>query len=597
MAKAYSNTRIPVPAKPQGKPKAFSYLRFSTADQEQGDSIRRQLAVTHAYARDLGLELDEELRFQDKGVSAFRGKNAAEGELALFLEHVQAGKVPAGSWLLVESLDRISRDEILDALGVLTSIIRKGITVATVSNRQVFSKENVTANPMLLMMAIMGFATAHEESKKKSFRTQENWKSKRTRAAETGEAMTSRGPLWLRLNAQTNAWEPIPERVAVVQRIFEMYLSGVGSHAVAQALNAERVPVWGKTRDGGPGQVWHEGYVKRVLFSPLVIGTMQPSTWELTEEGVRVRRMLPPIPNYYPAVIDAETWKQAQALRREGGRAPRKDTPDADLRNLFSHLLKCGKCQHTASAVRKANRVTDRVYVVCNRARLKAGCEFRSVPYADLEAAFLRDFERLIAITPSGDDGIDSALASIESALEAIPERLENLTKAYSASGVQAVLDELMAVDAERERLEGERDALLWKQADTSGPVVANRIVALRNAVNAEQVDRRHVNACLRMLLSAIEVDAEQGIARLHWKHGGTSEAVFMPPGVDCRQEARRANAAKGRATLAANGIDPVIAMVKARAALAAKRAAAKAAKATNAASPEVTSASPAEAA
>src|SRR5437879_2330587 len=66
------------------KPKAYSYLRFSTPDQLKGDSQRRQLEAARSYAREQGLELDEELTFHDLGVTAFRGKNANVGMLARF---------------------------------------------------------------------------------------------------------------------------------------------------------------------------------------------------------------------------------------------------------------------------------------------------------------------------------------------------------------------------------------------------------------------------------------------------------------------------------------------------------------------------------
>jgi len=583
MAKVYRSIRsIPAPQKPQEKPKAYSYLRFSTPEQEEGDSIRRQISVTQAYAQELGLELDESLRFEDKGVSAFRGKNSAEGALATFREYVEAGKVPRGSYLMVESLDRISRDEILDAMDVLNGILRKGICVAVVNGRKVFSRQSVTANPFELMLAIMSFATAHEESAKKSYRSHENWKTKRARAAQTREAMTGKGPAWLKLNAQTGAWDLIPERVAVVQRIFRDFLSGIGSTRIARALNVENVPTWGNTRKGGEqGEFWHQSYIKKLLFSPLVIGTIEPSTWEVNEEtGEKVQRMLPPIPGYYPAVIDAETWKQAQAIRK-GSRVPRQDTPESHLGNLFAHLLRCSKCKSTASMVGKGSS-TGRAYVVCNRARRKDGCGYQSAPYARLEAAFLRDVERLIATCPagSGDTQTDTALEQMEAALESIPERLEALTKAYSATGVREILDEIIALDSERERLEGERDALLWKQSESAGPVVAKRLEALREALSAEHVDRRNVNARLRLLFAAVEVDGEQGVARFEWKHGGTSEVIFGMPGAVA--ETRRASAARARAALFSQGREAVLAnLAKARAVRAAKREAAKAAAAS----------------
>lgn len=41
-----------------GRPKAYSYVRFSTPEQELGDSQRRQIDKAAKYAQDHGLELD-----------------------------------------------------------------------------------------------------------------------------------------------------------------------------------------------------------------------------------------------------------------------------------------------------------------------------------------------------------------------------------------------------------------------------------------------------------------------------------------------------------------------------------------------------------
>ena len=101
------------------KPKAYSYLRFSTPEQQKGDSFRRQASMAESYALKKGLNLDSALTFHDLGVSAFKGANAETGRLADFLEAVRAGLVPQGSFLLVEALDRLSRLAPRKALRVL----------------------------------------------------------------------------------------------------------------------------------------------------------------------------------------------------------------------------------------------------------------------------------------------------------------------------------------------------------------------------------------------------------------------------------------------------------------------------------------------
>ena len=51
------------------RPKAYSYLRFSTPGQLEGDSLRRQTEAARAYAERHGLELSD-LSYRDLGKSA-----------------------------------------------------------------------------------------------------------------------------------------------------------------------------------------------------------------------------------------------------------------------------------------------------------------------------------------------------------------------------------------------------------------------------------------------------------------------------------------------------------------------------------------------
>jgi DNA invertase Pin-like site-specific DNA recombinase len=97
---------------------AYSYIRFSSDAQAKGDSFRRQTELSRAYCIQNDLSLDEHLNLKDLGVSAFRSKNL-ESNLGKFLEAIQTGYVKPGSFLIVESLDRLSRDNISTALKLL----------------------------------------------------------------------------------------------------------------------------------------------------------------------------------------------------------------------------------------------------------------------------------------------------------------------------------------------------------------------------------------------------------------------------------------------------------------------------------------------
>src|SRR5688572_21023023 len=95
--------------------RVFSYLRFSSPEQARGDSFRRQTEEPERWCRERGLELDDTLTLHDLGRSAFRGSHAEFGALRVFLDLVESGRVERGSILLVESLDRLSREAVLDA--------------------------------------------------------------------------------------------------------------------------------------------------------------------------------------------------------------------------------------------------------------------------------------------------------------------------------------------------------------------------------------------------------------------------------------------------------------------------------------------------
>lgn len=81
-------------------------------------------------------------------MSGFRGEHAQFGALAEFLRLVREKQIPTGSVLIVENLDRLSRDNLLDACSLFADIIRAGVTVTP---KGVRSRETV-ANDMTKLM-------------------------------------------------------------------------------------------------------------------------------------------------------------------------------------------------------------------------------------------------------------------------------------------------------------------------------------------------------------------------------------------------------------------------------------------------------------
>lgn len=215
-----TNTASPV------KPKAYSYIRMSTDGQLKGDSLRRQTAASQQYAAEHGLELAPPI--EDIGVSGFRGSNREFGNLARFLDQVERGLIERGSYLIVESLDRLSRQNVFQAFTLLGQIIQRGVKVVTLMDGQTYDEKSLAENQGQIFLALGSMLRAHEESRVKSKRIAATWVQKRSEAQT--KKLTAIVPAWLQLSADRKRIEVRPQRAAIVLEIFGLARDGYGAY-------------------------------------------------------------------------------------------------------------------------------------------------------------------------------------------------------------------------------------------------------------------------------------------------------------------------------------------------------------------------------
>ncbi|WP_334151553.1 recombinase family protein [Hyphomicrobium sp.] len=505
------------------KPRAYSYLRFSTPEQAHGDSRRRQADLAAQYAQEHGLELDDS-SYADLGISAYKGKNVEVGALRRFLEAVEDGVVPQGSFLLVENLDRLTRDHIVPAQSLFLQIISAGVTIVTLADRRSYSVESVNASPTDLIISLLSMMRAHEESAIKGRRVRAAWDAKRRKAAD--EPLTARGPGWLRLD-RTKAppkWVVLKDRARTVKRIFKMAAKGIGQHTIAHTLNSEGVPTFGR------GKVWHRSFVKKLLESAAVVGTLTPHTQSHDVTGRRVRTPGKQVPGYYPRIIDDELFNDVRAMRLEGRRQP---SPKGSRRptHMLAGLAQCGLCGASMTRVFKgAGPKGGKPKLVCSVAKVGAGCEYLGVNVEDVEQAIADSIGFLTGAAPAGDDHLDSELERLETLRMAIDDQLSNVADAIASGADSPTLRARMrALEAERELRSKEHDALLEKIAAVSRPSIEKRLATAHDLI-ARDADKAAINAALRQLLRAVVVDRKDGKLRFHWAHGGETELTFAWP-------------------------------------------------------------------
>lgn len=296
--------------------KAYSYIRFSTPEQMKGDSLRRQLEKSQVYAAEHELELDTTLNMRDLGVSAFRKANVEKGNLGAFIKAIEKGIVKPGSHLLVESLDRLSRAEVADALRIFLNIIEHGIVIVTLADNRVYSKESVNKNSVELIISIAVMMRSHDESLTKSVRRRASWQQAKKLASQSGKKITRKVPFWLSLPDKAGEFVIKPDEVAVVRQIFEWAKSGLGYLLISKKLNEQGIksPAGSTYSTERTERGWGTSSVAHVINSEAVIGNLIVDK-KSAEPTV--------IKGYYPVIIDESLYYAARPrpTRAKGGRA------------------------------------------------------------------------------------------------------------------------------------------------------------------------------------------------------------------------------------------------------------------------------------
>lgn len=287
-------------------PKAFGYIRFSSAKQVSSNSRQRQNEMIARWLEENPSYNLSDLKFEDLGRSGYHGEHAAKGGgWAKLLAAVEAGAITAGDVVLVEALDRTGRLETVDALHFLNPILRADVSVITLDDGNTYSRESLNGPQIYLLVAKI--QAAHGYSKILSERVKRSYEIRKQQARDGGPVKRA-VPLWLTTDGR------LKEHVAsYVKMAFELYVSGMGKISIARRLRASGVEEL-STCCGPTIDAW--------LQNRTVIGY-----WD-DIEGV------------YPPAVSRELFLQAQKRRKDVS-TPK---PSKTAKHLLVGLVKCGVC-------------------------------------------------------------------------------------------------------------------------------------------------------------------------------------------------------------------------------------------------------------
>jgi len=470
---------------------AIQYVRFSSKPQELGDSERRQVEAGRAWAAANGYQYRQMV---DRGLSAYHGDHLTKGLLGSFLVEVRARRVETGSVLIVEALDRLSRQKIVDALFLVLDILRHGVAIHDLFANKTYTAQEEIAG--LLQIALTSSA-GHGESSNKATRVREAWDGIR-KAAATGRPVTATIPYGYAIEGRVRSatgkitapgkFVVDEAKARVVRAIFRLTAEGWSQNGIARFLNGGRhsgaqerrysqqqrrrmpvpddlgfkVPVPAPARRMKKVPAWSQATIRFMLRNRSYLGEYQPCTGNVAR-GTRVPAG-DVIRTYYPVIIDQTLWDRAHrstAGAAAKGRKPHRMGPT----NLLTGINRCGHCSTPGTvSIKQSLRSAPRKFI-CRKGRDGTGiCVYREILAAPVERGILAalrqhvDPARMLQTIEASDAASD--LVAERDALKAEIKRLSkeaSATEGWAISNrvVGAILEKAMA-DVERVRGEAE---------------------------------------------------------------------------------------------------------------------------------------------
>ena len=494
---------------------AYRYARFSTKRQDKGESLTRQYELTQAMCEKHGWEIVETLT--DKGQSAWKGDHLRVGELGRFKQRVEQGDIPRGSYLVVENLDRLSRQDVKKARRWIEEVTDAGVKVAVASPApdKVFDEASVSGENIVdLLQYLLEAQRSNKESERKSEFQQKAIAGFMDKARQ-GVVYSKRMPAWLK-GEKNGQFEVDEARAAIVRQIYEWCAAGQGIHMIAKKLNATVEPWTVGHKADKPS--WKVGYVRDILTGWQAEGEYHVRTGPNRTTTGEV------ITNYYPRVVSPElvaAARSAMALRR-GATGPNH----SEAKNLFAGRVKCGHCGDTMVRVVQYNsRGTQYEYLKCTRFNNGAECVNRTLyRYDTFERAALDRILHLALdnshFTKSDETGpLLGQVAQLSKEVELLENQRHNLIQFVLKYGEDDGTEkQLLALRPQladaRKQLEQAKEALERAKGSATPEEHLARVLEVKDAITSEddevrQAARLTVRDAIRSIVSLVTCERE----------------------------------------------------------------------------------------
>lgn len=369
--------------------KAYAYIRLSSKEQLAAgkDGFDRQINSIRNIAERYGVVIDPENVYEDKGISGFYGRNSASGQLKELIDDIESLDIQRGDYLFVESIDRLSRQRLLQTKDlVYDKILKKGLILVTTSDGAKYElKDDPTEDFKQDLLLSVISQRAHDESQIKSIRRKSAWKRAKKLAVEEKVYFNSHNPPYgIVYNSTTNSFDIDEKKANEIRRIFTLLLNFGIKETVTRINNEE------------PQRIWSNRHIILMINSKYVIGSLKSQT---RENGKK--RFSEYIEGYYPQIISNTLFSQVKEAMQRRRTSKHQGVRAKGSLNIFRHCVKCGCCGATMIFEKQFNsRKKAYFYYQCNSNRETFdACRQPRFRFDYLFAAFVSLIKYSVSIT------------------------------------------------------------------------------------------------------------------------------------------------------------------------------------------------------
>ena len=376
---------------------AAMYVRVSSQQQKEEQTIESQKALLLQYAREKGFEIDPEWIFEDNGVS---GSSLARPALDKLRDLVSDGFF---DHIFVLSPDRLSRKFAYQAL-LLDEFNRHNVKI-------VFQNLPEPKTPTdTLLLQIQGMFAEYERAQI----TERSRRGKKYKAKQGHVSVLSHAPYGYRYIRGSEAiqgyYEVIDKEASVVKTIFNLYVKERFSIAKIQAYLTKHL-----IRSPKGNSEWSRSSIYGLLSNSTYRGTAiygkiekgEPLSTCLPGRRVRINGRRSPAKSYrkrdskewieipVPAIIENEIFELAKELLNKNKRQSLRNSKPG---SLLQGLISCKECGYSFIVSCSGKKADANHYYRCSKRDKK--CTNRGIRSKSLEEAV---WKSIISILESPD--------------------------------------------------------------------------------------------------------------------------------------------------------------------------------------------------